>query len=121
MLYYTLVYSKLQYGFLAWGKAVMKYLNEIPVNMNKIVLAKTKNSSRYSSLSPLYKNLNFLKEIQLEIGLIEEMRTIWENKEVPQTFFQNPLHSQKYVLHCLTPYHWQFCISQFCDITKGLL
>ena len=21
----------------------------------------------------------------------------------------------------LTPYHWQFCISQFCDITKGLL
>ena len=37
MLYYALVYSKLQYGILVWGKDPMKYLNEIQVNMNKIV------------------------------------------------------------------------------------
>ena len=60
MLYYGLVYSKLQYGILVWDTAVMKYLNEIQVNMNKIIRSIT-NISRHSSLSPLYKKLNFLK------------------------------------------------------------
>ena len=70
MLYYALVYSKLQYGILVLSTAAMKYLNEIQVNMSKIVRAIT-NGSRYSALSPLYKKLNFLKltEIyELELG-----------------------------------------------------
>ena len=37
------------------------------------------------SEAPLAKPL--FKEILLEIGFIEEMRTTWEYKEVPQTFF----------------------------------
>ena len=60
MLYYGLVYSKLQYGIFVWGAAAVKYLSEIQVNMNKILRAIT-NSSRYSPLAPLYKKLNFLK------------------------------------------------------------
>ena len=58
-----------------------------------------------------------LKEILLETGFIEEMRTTWANKQVPQPFFLNFLYSQKYDLIRLTPYHWQPCISHFCDIT----
>ena len=46
-----------------------------------------------------------------EIGFIEEMRTTWGNKEVPQTFFHNFHNSQKYDLICLTPYHWQLRIA----------
>ena len=65
-------------------------------------------------------NLLF-KEILLEIGFIEEMRTTSGNEEVPQTFFHNSLYLQKYDLIHWTSYHWQPCILQFCDITKGLL
>ena len=63
-----------------------------------------------SCLLQVYCNLSncnyriFVKEILLEIGFIEEMRTIWGNKEVPQTFFHNFLYLRKYNLICLTPY-----------------
>ena len=40
---------------------------------------------------------------------------------MPQTFFHNSPYSQKYDLICFTPYLWQPCISQFCDITKGII
>ena len=47
----------------------------------------------------------------------------WELLEVikrcSKPFFHNFLYSQKYDLIRLTPYHWQPCISQFCDITKA--
>ena len=56
-----------------------------------------------------------------EIVLIEEVRTTWSNKEMPRTFFQNLPYLRNYVLIRLTLYHWQPCISQFCDITKGVL
>ena len=67
------------------------------------------------------KYLHILKEILLEIGFVEEMRSTWGNKEVPQTFSPNTPYSRKYVLICCTPRHWQPCVSQFCDITKGVL
>ena len=38
---------------------------------------------------------------------------------MPQTFFHIFLYSRKYALIHLTPFHWQLCISKFCDITKG--
>ena len=41
--------------------------------------------------------------------------------EVPKPFFNNFLYLRKYDLICLPPYHWQPCISQFCDITKGII
>ena len=42
----------------------------------------------------------------LEIGFIEEMRTTWDNKELPQTFFHSSLYSRKYDFIRLTPYHF---------------
>ena len=62
-----------------------------------------------------------LKEILLKIGVIEEMKTTCGNKKVPQTFFHYSLYSQKYHLIRLIPHHWQLCILQFCDITKGII
>ena len=62
-----------------------------------------------------------VKEVLLEIGFIEEMRTIWSNKEVPQTFFHNSLYFRESDLTRLIPYHWQPCILQLCDITKDII
>ena len=57
-----------------------------------------------SGLLQVYSNLSncnyriFVKEILLEIGFIKEIRTIWGNKEVPQTFFRDFLCLWKYDL-----------------------
>ena len=36
-----------------------------------------------------------------------------------ETFFYDSPYMQKYDVFRLTPYLWQPCISQFCEITKG--
>ena len=46
-----------------------------------------------------------IKEILLEIGFIEEIRTTWGNEEVPQNFFHNSLYSRKYDLIRMTQHH----------------
>ena len=96
---------------------------------------KNKNEYRVSSeFNRLKKNYvevpsqedlwwQFIKNMLIEIVFVVKMRTTWGNKEVPQTFFHNYPYSQKYHLIRLTPYHWQLqpCISQFCDITNGMI
>ena len=67
----------------------------------------------------MFFNSSALKEILLKIGFIEEMRTTWGNEAVSQTFFHNSPYSRKYDFIGLTPYHWQPCILQFCDITTS--
>ena len=85
MLYYELVYSKIQFGILVWGTAATKYLNGIKLNMNKIIRAKT-NSARYSPLSPVYKKLNFLKLTEIyELELAKFMHQLQNNK-LPKLF-----------------------------------
>ena len=65
----------------------MKYLNDIQVNMNKIIRAIT-SSSRYSSLSPLYKKLNFHKPTEIyELEVAKFMHQLQNNK-LPK-FFQD--------------------------------
>ena len=72
----------------------------------------------YSNLSKCNYRI-FVWEILLKIGFIEEMRTIWGNKEVPQTFFQNFLYLRKYDLIRLTPYHCQPRIRNFVTLQKA--
>ena len=80
-----------------------------------------------SGLLQVYSNLSncnyciFFKEILLEIGFIEEMRTIWGNKEVPQTFFHNFLYLRKYDLISFDFVPLSTLHSQFCDFTKGII
>ena len=54
-----------------------------------------------------------LKEILLEIGFIEEMRTTWGNNEVPQVFLPNSLYSREY-------YFLRFDPVPICDVTTGM-
>ena len=86
--------------------------------------AQPRNAPVALDLLQVYSNLSncnyriFVKEMLHEIGFIEEMRTIWGNKEVPQTFFpQFPLFA-KYDLIRLTPYHCQPCIRNFVTLQK---
>ena len=77
-----------------------------------------------SGLLQIYSNLwncnyrIFVKEILLEIGFIEEMRTIRGNKEVPQTFFHNFFYFRKYDLIRLTPCYCQPCIRNFVTLQR---
>ena len=78
-----------------------------------------------SGLLQVYNNLSycnyriFVKEILLEIDFIKEMRTIWGNKEVPQTFFHNFLYLRKYDVIRLTTHDCQPCIRNFVTLQKA--
>ena len=53
----------------------------------------------------IFKVLFTIKEILLEIGFIEEMRSTKGNQEVPLIFFHNSPYSQRFGLIRFTPYH----------------
>ena len=60
MLYYSLIYSRIQYGIVTWGKANKTLMQELNVKLNNIVRTITYNS-KYCTVTSLYKTLNFLK------------------------------------------------------------
>ena len=60
MLYYSLIYSRIQYGIVTWGTANQKLMHELNVKLNNIVRIIT-YSSKYCPVTSLYKTLNFLK------------------------------------------------------------
>ena len=69
LLYYNLVYSRIQYGLLTWGTAT-KQLKKIEVCLNRIVRIAT-FSSIYTPINTMFKQLNILKIsdiYRLELG-----------------------------------------------------
>ena len=60
LLYYNLVYSRIQYGILTWGTATKQLKKKIEVGLNHIVRIAT-FSSIYTPISTMYKQLNILK------------------------------------------------------------
>ena len=60
MLYYSLIYSRIQYGIVTWGTANKTLMQELNVKLNNIVSTIT-YSSKYCRVTSLYKALNFLK------------------------------------------------------------
>ena len=60
MLYYLLIYSRIQYGIVTWGTANKTLMQELNVKLNNIVRTIT-YSSKYCLVTSLYKTLNFLK------------------------------------------------------------
>ena len=58
MLYYSLIYSRIQYGIVTWGTANKTLMQELNVKLNDIVRAIT-YSSKYCPVTSLYKALNF--------------------------------------------------------------
>ena len=87
----------------------------------------SRNATVASGLLQIYSNLSncnyriFVKEVLHDFGFIEEMRTIWGNKEVPQIFFHNILYLRNYNLIHLIPYHCQPCIRNFVTLQKVIL
>ena len=60
MLYYSLIYSRIQYGIVTWGTANQTLMHELNVKLNNIIRTIT-YSSKYCPVTSLYKTLNFLK------------------------------------------------------------
>ena len=60
MLYYSVIYSRVQYGIALWRTAAKARLQEINVRLNNIVRSITR-SGKYVPVTPLYKHLNILK------------------------------------------------------------
>ena len=60
LLYYNLVYSRIQYGILTWGTATKLLTKKIEIRLNRIVGIAT-FSSIYTPINTMYKQLNILK------------------------------------------------------------
>ena len=60
LLYYNLVYSRIQYGILTWGTATKLLTKTIEVCLNRIVRIAT-FSTIYTPINTMYKQLNILK------------------------------------------------------------
>ena len=58
MLYYSLIYSRIQYGIVTWGTANKTLMQELNVKLNNIVRTIT-YSSKYCPVTSLYKALIF--------------------------------------------------------------
>ena len=70
MLYYSLVYSALQYNITAWGSASNSILKPLNIIHNKIARLLT-NSNKYIKLTTLYRVndiLNISQIFQLQTG-----------------------------------------------------
>ena len=60
LLYYNLVYSRIQYSILTWGTATKQLKQKIEVRLNRIVRIAT-FSSIYTPINTMYKQLSILK------------------------------------------------------------
>ena len=59
-IYYSLVYSHINYGIINWGNAAQTRLNKLQLIQNKIVKSISQSWKRKIKLLPIYKNLNLL-------------------------------------------------------------
>ena len=60
MLYYSLIYSRIQYSIVTWGTANKTLMQELNVKLNNVVCT-IMYSSKYCPVTSLYKALNFFK------------------------------------------------------------
>ena len=83
MLYYGLIYSKVQYGIISWGTASKTSLNAIQIRLNQILRAISFNNVR-TQVTSLYKNLNSLKLDDIyKLELAKFMYKVY-NKNLPK-------------------------------------
>ena len=70
MLYYSLVYSRIQHGIILWGSTFKSVQRELERKLNNIVRTIT-GSWKFEHVSPLFKQLKLLKLhdiYKLELG-----------------------------------------------------
>ena len=73
MLYYSLVYSRVQYGIILWGSTFKSILRELEVRLNNRPIVRTITGNwKFDHVTPLFKQLKLLKLhddiYQLELG-----------------------------------------------------
>ena len=84
MLYFSLVYSRIQYGITLWGRptSAKSYMREINVRLNNVVRLMT-CSKKYSHVSQLYKHLNLLKLNDIYKFELAKFMYLLHNKKLP--------------------------------------
>ena len=60
LIYYSFIYSRVQYGITIWSSAKKTHLHDLSIRLNNIVRIIT-YSSKFCPITRLYKKLNFLK------------------------------------------------------------
>jgi len=97
--YYSIVYSHLQYGITSWGNAAAKYLKKIEVQQSYIVKIVTKAPFFKTKVAPIYQQLNFLTlENILKLEVIKFVLN-FKTKTIPKCFdqyFQPASHMHNY-------------------------
>ena len=82
MLYFSLVYSRIQYGITLWGTSAKSYMRKINVRLNNVVRLMT-YSKKYSHVSQLYKHLNLLKLNDIYKFELAKFMYLLHNKKLP--------------------------------------
>ena len=85
MLYFSLVYSRIQYGITLWGTSAKFYMSEINVRLNNVVRLMTYNK-KYSHVSQLCKHLNLLKLNDIYEFELAKFMYLLHNKKLPAVF-----------------------------------
>ena len=79
MLYYSFVYSCVNYEITTWGTADQSKKHEIEVKINNIVRTITRNK-KFTHVSHLYQNLNLLKLNDIyKLELAKFMHKLYNN------------------------------------------
>ena len=88
MLYYSFVYSRIQYGIAIWGTASQKLIHEVEIRQNNIVRTITR-SRKFAHVTELYKKLKILKVKDVyKLELAKFMHKLFNNK-LPDMFQNN--------------------------------
>ena len=96
-LYFSFVYSHLQFAIGAWGGVGITTLNQINVLHNKIIRAMTYSSFR-TKVTPLYKKLNLDDIYSLELGKNHAQSDKFHSGNLPDNF--NHLFTLVNQVHC---------------------
>lgn len=98
MIYYTLIYSKLNYGIILWGGAKKEFIMLLKKLQNRFLRIYS-NSCYYESVSHLYQVLNILKIeniYSLQLGtLIFKLRNGAFDKLIEKFSTFNSIHTYK--------------------------
>ena len=84
LLYYSIIYSRIKYGILSWGRASNLLLKKVKIWLNCFLRVIT-NKSICTPVGMLYKSLNTLKVT--DIYNLEFMHQ-QENNKLPHVFFK---------------------------------
>ena len=84
--YFSIVYSHLQYGISIWGHSTAKYINKIQVQQNHIVKIITKSSFIRTKLNPLYQKPNLLNLSNIYKSEILKLMSKYQNNSLPNCF-----------------------------------